>query len=75
MLKIGDFSRLSRVSVRMLRYYDDLNLNKPVQVQANGYRYYDESQLLLMTKINALKDMGFSLAMIQKLIETNDIQE
>ncbi|MGM9947479.1 MerR family transcriptional regulator [Floccifex sp.] len=75
MLKIGDFSRLSRVSVRMLRYYDDMNLIKPVQVHANGYRYYDESQLLLMTKIKALKDMGFSLARIQKLIESNDMQE
>ena len=49
MLKIGDFSRLSRVSVRMLRYYDEMNLIKPVRVDKfTGYRYYSEDQLLTM---------------------------
>lgn len=49
MLKIGDFSRLSRVSVRMLRYYDDNDLIKPISVdEYTGYRYYSEQQLLTM---------------------------
>lgn len=41
MLKIGDFSKLSKISIRMLRYYDDLNLLKPDTVDPfTGYRYY-----------------------------------
>ena len=45
MLKIGDFSKLSRISIRMLRYYDDCGLLKPEKVDSfTGYRYYKESQ-------------------------------
>lgn len=70
MLKIGDFSRLSRVSVRMLRYYDEMNLIKPVRVDKfTGYRYYSEDQLLTIGKINALKDMGFSVTAISEMIK------
>lgn len=47
MLKIGDFSKLSRISIRMLRHYDEIGLLKPGKVDAfTGYRYYEESQLL-----------------------------
>lgn len=62
MLRIGDFSRLSRVSIRMLRYYDETGLLKPDRVDDfTGYRYYNEEQLLKVGKINALKDMGFGV--------------
>lgn len=47
MLKIGEFSRLSRISIRMLRDYDEIGLLKPELVdEFTGYRYYVESQLL-----------------------------
>ena len=63
MLKIGDFSKLSRVSIRMLRHYDDIGLLKPAETDAfTGYRYYREDQLLVIGRITALKDMGFALA-------------
>ena len=46
MLKIGDFSRLARISVRMLRHYDEIGLLAPSETDCfTGYRYYDESQL------------------------------
>lgn len=46
MLKIGEFSRLSKVSIRMLRYYDDIGLLKPaVTDRFTGYRYYNNGQL------------------------------
>ena len=46
MLKIGEFSRLTRVSVRMLHYYDDIGLLKPVQTDKfTGYRLYSVSQV------------------------------
>lgn len=71
MLKIGDFSKLSRISIRMLRHYDEMDLLVPENVdQFTGHRYYSESQLLLANRINYLKDMGFSLALISEIIKT-----
>jgi len=62
MLKIGDFSRLSRVSVKALRYYDEIGLLKPVSVdQFSGYRYYSAEQLPRLNRILILKEMGLSL--------------
>ena len=48
MLKIGEFSKLSLISIRMLRYYDDdIGLIKPYFIDpVNGYRYYHEESLL-----------------------------
>ena len=41
MLKIGEFSKLSRVSVRMLRHYDEIGLLKPAETDRfTDYRYY-----------------------------------
>jgi MerR-like DNA binding protein len=55
MLKIGDFSRLSQVSVKTLRYYDEVGLLKPTQVdQVSGYRYYSVVQLRQLHRILAL---------------------
>ncbi|MGN1031494.1 MAG: MerR family transcriptional regulator [Butyricicoccaceae bacterium] len=63
MLKIGDFSKLSRVSIRMLRHYDEIGILKPCSIDPfTGYRYYSEDQLPIAGRIAALRDMGFSLA-------------
>ena len=70
MLKIGEFSKLSRVSVRMLRHYDEIGLLKPAEIDRfTDYRYYREDQLPMVCRIAALKDMGFSLADIVKILE------
>ena len=69
MLKIGDFSRLSRISVRMLRHYDEIGLLPPVHIDPDTlYRYYDERQLITAARIAALRDMGFSLSEIGELL-------
>jgi DNA-binding transcriptional MerR regulator len=69
MLRIGDFSRIARVSVQTLRYYDDLGLLKPVAVdRITGYRYYEFSQLPKLHRILALKDLGLSLEEIARLL-------
>lgn len=74
MLKIGDFSYLSHVSVRMLRHYDQLGLLKPVQVDRfTGYRYYSIEQLPRLNRILALKDLGFSLDQIAQLLAADDL--
>ena len=69
MIKIGDFARLSQVSVVALRHYDDIGLLKPVAVDAStGYRYYSVSQLARLNRILALKDLGFSLDQIDQVL-------
>lgn len=69
MLKIGDFSRLSRVSVKALRYYDEIGLLKPVKVdQFTGYRYYSAEQLPRLNYIVLLKELGLSLEEIARLL-------
>lgn len=76
MLKIGDFSKLSRVSIRMLRHYDEIGLLKPVKIDSfTGYRYYSEAQLPVMARINSLKDMGFGLAAIGEMMACYDNKE
>ncbi len=76
MLKIGEFSKLSRVSVRMLRHYDEIGLMRPAEIDRfTDYRYYREDQLPTAGRIAALKDMGFSLADIVRILEVYDDRE
>ncbi len=76
MLKIGEFSKLSRVSIRMLRHYDDIGLLKPAEIDNfTGYRYYREEQLFTIGRITSLKDMGFALADIIKILDSYDDKE
>lgn len=70
MFKIGDFSKLCLVSVRMLRHYDELGLLKPVSVDKyTGYRYYSAHQLSRPNRILALKDLGLSLDQIAQVFK------
>lgn len=65
--KIGDFSKKCGVSVKTLRYYDEINLFKPVDIDLfTGYRYYSEDQLDDINIILKLKDASFSLEEIKK---------
>ena len=69
MIKIGDFARLSQVSVVTLRYYDEMDLLKPVRVDTfTGYRFYSADQLPRLNRILALKDLGFSLEQIKLML-------
>jgi DNA-binding transcriptional MerR regulator len=68
-IKIGDFARLIQVSVVTLRHYDEIGLFKPAVVdRQNGYRYYSVAQLPRLYRILALKDLGFSLEQIDKVL-------
>ena len=70
MLKIGDFSRLSFVSIKTLRYYDEFGLLAPVRVdESTGYRYYTADQAPRLNRILALKDLGLSLEEIKRLLD------
>ncbi|MEO1127893.1 MAG: helix-turn-helix domain-containing protein, partial [Cyanobacteria bacterium J06639_16] len=70
--KISAFSRLGQVSIKALRLYDQRNLLKPAQVDAEtGYRYYKVEQLPRLHHILALKAMGLSLEQIGQLLNNN----
>jgi len=70
MFKIGEFSKLSRVTVKTLRYYDEIGLLKPAEVDRfTSYRYYSASQLPRLNRILALKDLGLSLDQIGQLLK------
>src|SRR5690349_16822422 len=74
MLKIGEFARLSQVSIKTLRHYDALGLLRPSQVdEENGYRLYEMRQLAAMMRIQALKDCGCTLEEIAHLLRSSDV--
>lgn len=73
MLKIGEFSKLSRISIRLLRQYDESGLLAPETTDPfTGYRYYSEYQLPTANRITALKDMGFTQNVISEVLDCYD---
>lgn len=69
MLSIGAFSRISKVTVNALRYYDEIGLLKPVHVNGEtGYRYYDTAQLRTVLLISKLKAYHLSLEEIAEVL-------
>lgn len=70
MLRIGDFSRLARVTIITLRHYDQIGLLKPAEVDpVTGYRFYSAAQLPRINRILLLKDLGFNLDQIKQVVE------
>ena len=72
-VKIGELARITGVTVRTLRYYDRLGLLRPACVTESGHRLYDQRSVGELYCIAALKRLGLSLAEIQKLKETADV--
>lgn len=73
MLKIGEFSKLSKITVKALRFYDTENILKPKDVcKWTGYRFYDNSQLIEAQKIVFLRQAGLSIAEIKKILNGID---
>jgi DNA-binding transcriptional MerR regulator len=70
MFRIGEFSRIARVSGRLLRYYDSIGLLSPQRIDpATGYRYYTADQLTRLNRILALKDLGLSLEQVARMVD------
>ena len=71
MFRIGDFSRIARVSARLLHYYDEIGLLRPAHADPRtGYRYYTVEQLAQLNRILVLKDLGFDLDQVRELLAT-----
>lgn len=76
MLSIGEFSNICKVSTKTLRYYAEVGLLLPNEINPeNGYRYYAVEQLETMLFINRLKTYNFSLDEIKAILESKDIQD
>jgi predicted transcriptional regulator YdeE len=69
MLKIGEFSTAAKVSIKTLRYYDQMGLLKPAwKDRFTGYRFYHHNQIEDLNRILALKELGFSLEQVQTIL-------
>lgn len=69
MYTIGEFSRINRVTTKTLRHYERIGLFKPAQVDEwSGYRYYTREQLQELARILELRELGFSLSEIKKIV-------
>lgn len=76
MFKIGEFSKLTQVSIRMLRYYDEMGLLKPSQIDPwTGYRMYSVEQIPVLNKIVYLRDSGFNVAEIAVALTNEEEQQ
>ena len=69
--KIGEFSMITKVSKRMLRYYDEKDLLKPRKDEENRYRYYTNDDLKIVNKIKLLRKYNFSSDEIKNVLEMN----
>ena len=76
MYRIGEFSILSKTTIKTLRYYEKENLLITSHIdKETGYRYYETSQLIDLSKIISLRQIGMSIKDIKKVQEGYDIKE
>lgn len=76
MFLTGEFSKISRVSKRLLQYYDEIGLLKPVRIDSQtGYRYYSARQLPRLNRILALKELGLTLEQIAGMLKADVSEE
>ncbi|MBP2097288.1 MerR family transcriptional regulator [Enterococcus rivorum] len=74
MFKIGEFSKVSNITVRTLRHYEKVGLLLPSKVdQQSGYRYYKAEQLGVLNQIKLLQQVGLSLESIKEILRSQDL--
>lgn len=76
MYKIGEFSKMSKITIKTLRYYEKEGLLKPTFIDQNtSYRYYESSQLIDVSKIISFRQAGLSIKDIKKILNGYDMAE
>jgi DNA-binding transcriptional MerR regulator len=65
---IAQVARMSKVTSRTLRHYDEIGLLRPARVGANGYRYYEQEQLLRLQQILVMRELGVGLDAIAEIV-------
>src|SRR5688500_17825321 len=71
---VNQVAKMSGVSVRTLHFYDETGLLKPARVGANGYRFYEEPQLLTLQQILFYRELGFELKQIKEVLGRDDFE-
>ena len=75
LIKIGDFSKMNRVSISTLRLYDELGILKPIYVDKDSnYRYYSINQTARLDMIQYMKELNMSLNEIKDILNSNDLE-
>jgi DNA-binding transcriptional MerR regulator len=75
LLSIGDFARMTQLSVKMLRHYHELDLLSPAAVDtASGYRLYDAAQVPTAQVIRRFRNLGMPLEELRVLVKAPDVQ-
>lgn len=69
---VKKLSKLLGVTVRTLHFYEELGILKPAYYGSNGYRYYEEKELVQLQQILFFKELGFSLKQIKKVLGRSD---
>ena len=73
-LTIGEFSKMTYLSVKALRHYHDLGLLEPVAVDdSSGYRLYSPSQVATAQSIRRFRDLDLPLEEIRAVLEAPDV--
>lgn len=72
---VKKLSELSGVTVRTLHFYEEIDLLKPTYYGSNGYRYYEERELLQLQQILFFKELGFTLKQIRKVLGRSDFDQ
>ena len=72
---VKQVAAMSGVSVRTLHFYDETGLLKPAYCGANGYRFYEEAQLLHLQQILFYRELGFELKQIQGILSRADFEK
>jgi DNA-binding transcriptional MerR regulator len=67
-MRIGELAEQAGVTPRTIRYYEDLGLLGPSEREGQGFRYYTETELTRLKKIDALKQLGLTLEEIGEVI-------
>lgn len=76
MYRIGEFSTLAKTTIKTLRYYEKESLLVPSFVdRETGYRFYETNQLLELSKIISLRQIGVSIKSIKRIVNGGDMQE
>ncbi len=69
---VNKLSKMSGVSARTLRYYDEIGLLKPMKVAYSGYRIYGQSEINILQQILFYRELNFPLNKIKKLLTNTD---
>lgn len=72
---VSKVAKISGVSVRTLRYYDEIGLLKPAYIGESGYRFYEKEQLLILQQILFFRELGFELKQIQEILTRSDFDK